>query len=98
VTDYVDDPRASEVLLTALEATTGDRQDRYGHPAVNLGERTADLFSAYVRNMPSVEFGATDVAALMILLKLARLQETPDDFDSLVDIAGYAAAAWRSAE
>jgi hypothetical protein len=87
------------VLEAAAGHTKGDRHLNYGHAAINLGERTADLFSAYVRNMGTVEFTATDVCNLMILLKVARLQENPafPHFDSLVDIAGYASSAWEAA-
>ena len=86
------------VLDAAAAHTKGERQQDYGPPRVNLGERTADLFSAYVRNMATAEFTATDVCNLMILLKVARLQESPSDphFDSLVDIAGYASSAWEA--
>jgi hypothetical protein len=46
---------------------------------------------------PSV-WTAVDVCNMMVLLKVARLQQTPDNphYDSLVDIAGYAASAWRA--
>jgi len=86
------------ILDAAAAHTKGDRHAVYGHASVNLGERTADLFSAYVRNMGTVEFTATDVCNLMILVKVARLQENPADphFDSLVDIAGYASSAWEA--
>ncbi len=36
-------------------------------------------------------FEPRDVAMLMILLKIARLAETPNHRDSIVDIIGYAA-------
>jgi hypothetical protein len=89
----------SEVLDAAKEQTLGPRQNDYGHPTVNLGQRTAALFAAYVQGMkdPSV-WTATDVCNMMILLKVARLQERPHEphFDSLVDIAGYASSAWRA--
>ena len=86
------------ILDAAAAHTKGDRHAVYGHASVNLGERTADLFSAYVRNMGTAEFTATDVCNLMILVKVARLQENPSDphFDSLVDIAGYASSAWEA--
>jgi hypothetical protein len=88
----------SDVLDAARAQTLGPRQDNYGHPAINLGERTADLFSAYVRNMGGRGFSTVDVCNLMILVKVARLMENPGDphFDSLVDIAGYASSAWRA--
>jgi hypothetical protein len=89
-----------DVLKSAAAQTFGPRQSDYGHPSINLGVRTANLFAAYVDGMedPSV-WTATDVCNMMILVKVARLQQTPGDphFDSLVDIAGYASAAWRAA-
>lgn len=90
----------SEVLRAAEEQTLGPRQNDYGHPRVNLGERTAALFAAYVQGMyDPTRWTATDVCNIMVLLKIARLQENPSDphFDSLVDIAGYASSAWRAA-
>jgi hypothetical protein len=86
------------VLEAAAQHTLGDRHANYGHSAINLGERTADLFSAYVRNMATRKFTATDVCNLMILVKVARLMENPaaPHFDSLVDIAGYASSAWEA--
>ena len=87
------------VLDAAAAHTTGERQHDYGPPRVNLGERTAALFAAYASGMddPAV-WTATDVCNMMILLKVARLQERPHEphFDSLVDIAGYASAAWEA--
>lgn len=89
----------SEVLQSAAEQTLGPRQADYGHPRINLGQRTASLFAAYVQGMndPAV-WTATDVCNIMVLLKVARLQQNPAEphFDSLVDIAGYASAAWRA--
>jgi hypothetical protein len=42
----------------------------------------------------AAHFTTADVAAMMRLVKEARLIETPDHRDSLVDIAGYAACSW----
>lgn len=89
----------SEVLDAAKEQTLGPRQNDYGHPSINLGIRTAALFEAYVKGMERPDkWTAVDVCNIMILLKVARLQERPDQphFDSLVDIAGYASSAWRA--
>jgi hypothetical protein len=88
-----------EVLSAAASHTVGPRHSDYGPARINIGERTADLFSAYVRNMETAEFTGTDVCNLMILVKVARLMENPSrpHFDSLVDIAGYASTAWEAA-
>ena len=87
------------VLEAAASHTLGPRHNDYGASAINIGERTADLFTAYVRNMATRTFTGTDVCNLMILVKVARLMEHPQrpHFDSLVDIAGYASTAWESA-
>ena len=37
------------------------------------------------------EISASDVAMMMVAIKLARLIETPDHKDSAIDLAGYAA-------
>jgi len=90
----------SEVLDAAKKQTLGPRQSDYGHPSVNLGLRTAALFEAYVKGMNDPDcWTAVDVCNIMILLKIARLQNDPNNphFDSLVDIAGYASSAWRAA-
>jgi hypothetical protein len=89
----------SDVLDAAKNQTLGPRQSDYGHPTTNLGVRTAALFAAYVQGMNDPNaWTATDVCNVMILLKIARLQNNPNDphFDSLVDIAGYASSAWRA--
>lgn len=88
----------NDVLATAAEQTLGPRQGNYGHPFVNLGVRTASLFAAYVQGMNDpTNWTAVDVCNMMILVKVARLQQDPNNphFDSLVDIAGYASSAWR---
>jgi len=89
----------SEVLDTAKSHTQGPRQSDYGPPWLNLGVRTASLFEAYVKGMNDPHsWTALDVCNIMILLKIARLQQCSVDphFDSLVDIAGYASAAWEA--
>jgi hypothetical protein len=90
----------SKILDDAKAHTQGPRQSDYGPPWLNLGVRTANLFAAYVQGMgdPNV-WTATDVCNMMILVKVARLQQDPANphFDSLVDIAGYASSAWEAA-
>lgn len=39
---------------------------------------------------------APEMVSMMIMLKLARLKETPDHLDSWIDIAGYASIAYES--
>ena len=77
-----------EVLNAALEATT-QRNVEYGKPE-NVFARIAHLWRAYLY----MTITETDVANMMILLKIARAKSNPDHFDNYVDIAGYAACGW----
>jgi Domain of unknown function (DUF6378) len=65
----------------------GEREQEYGTPAESFG-RIAGLWSTYLGR----ELTAQDVAAMMILLKVAR---GLDKRDTLIDIAGYARCAER---
>lgn len=75
-----------ELLTKAIEITEGARQEHYGSPEDNFGN-IADLWSVYLGKALS----RTDVAAMMILMKTARLMADPTHDDSWIDIAGYAA-------
>lgn len=72
-----------ELLDSAISkvATRSNREDTF--PVI------AKLWSAYL----SRPISESDVCALMILLKAARLSANYSSTDSLVDIAGYAACA-----
>ena len=80
--------KREEVLNTALEVVT-QRNVQYGKPE-NVFGTIASMWSAYL-NTPITD---TDVANMMILLKLARMKNNPNHFDNYVDIAGYAACGW----
>ena len=76
----------SEVLSTAERLVNGDRDQAHGAPALTF-QRIADLWSVFL----GVTITPAQVAELMILFKLARLQANPLNDDSWIDIAGYAA-------
>lgn len=65
---------------------TRERGERYGTPAENFG-RIAGIWGVVL----GVEITPEQVGLCMLGVKLARLVETPDDPDSLADLAGYAA-------
>lgn len=65
---------------------TADRGSRYSHPSVNFA-RIAAMWGPIF----GMEVTPTQVGLAMIAVKLARLIQTPDDEDSLQDLAGYAA-------
>jgi Domain of unknown function (DUF6378) len=79
------------VLDDAKTAVVGDRNKSYGPPVENF-KRIADYWNAHLRMTGrSSVIEPLDVPVMMILTKLARLAETPDHRDSIVDLAGYAA-------
>jgi hypothetical protein len=88
------------LLETAIEAVA-DRGLNYGRPEDNF-RRIARLWSTHLVNRYGEGFGGDttvavpaldehDVAQMMILMKVARLENSPKHADSAVDIAGYAA-------
>ncbi len=74
------------ILEEAHEVIYGDRECTYGDPGKNL-RTIASMWSAYLDK----EVTYRDVCNMMVLMKVARLKNTPDHRDSLVDIAGYTA-------
>lgn len=76
----------SEMLDKAKEIVTKDRQAQHGKPEDSFG-KIADYWSAYL----GIPLKGYDVANLMILLKIARAQINPTNYDNYTDAAGYAA-------
>lgn len=75
-----------QLLKEAADIVCADRNTAYGEPEDSF-EKIAILWSAWIKQ----PLTASDVAAMMILFKLARLKENPRHRDSILDIAGYAA-------
>ena len=76
----------AECLHTAEEIVTKDRNSQYGEPE--------DCFALIARlwtDYTAVSLNSADVAAMMILLKVARVRNGKAKDDSWVDMAGYAA-------
>lgn len=89
-----------EVLETAASCVCGQREQDYGSPERNF-ETIGYMWSVYLReacgvNMAVNAISPHDVAAMMALLKVARIagargnRVAPTD-DCWIDIAGYAA-------
>lgn len=74
-----------QLLDNARERVTGQRSQDYGKVEDNFST-IAQLWGGYMDKTISCE----DVAALMVLLKIARIKGGSTD-DSWVDVAGYAA-------
>lgn len=76
----------TELLEKARKTVYGDREQDYGSPE-NSFQRIAEFWAAYLNQ----QITPVDVAAMMSLLKLARVAEGHAKEDSWVDLAGYAA-------
>lgn len=74
------------VLQKADLIINGPRNEAYGDPRLNH-QRIADLWSTYL----GVPVTWVQAIHMMILLKVARLMQTPMHEDSVMDIIGYAA-------
>lgn len=83
------------ILSQAEHCVCGKREQDYGSPEDNFG-RIAAMWEAYMRGN-CVSDGADiciapkDVAAMMALLKIARIASGNAKTDNWVDLAGYAA-------
>lgn len=84
------------VLNEALRITKKDRNTAYGDPEDNFAN-IAGLWREYLRGKNIESLDAADVAAMMILMKVARLKFNPVHRDSWVDAAGYAACGAQAA-
>lgn len=79
-------------ILNEAITTVAGRGKSYGRPEDNF-ERIARLWATHLANRygVSIVIDAQDVAMMMILMKVARLENDPSHHDSWVDVAGYAA-------
>lgn len=80
----------TDILRTAEECITVDRQSTHGNAEDNFS-RIALLWSAYFDC--DYMFDAKDVAAMMVLFKMARYKANPSHPDNMIDACGYAAFA-----
>lgn len=91
----------SEILDAARRCVCGQREQDYGKPEDNFNSIgllwSVYLISAhpdYTKDLPYNGITAKDVAAMMALLKVARIATgSGKTADSFVDLAGYAACA-----
>lgn len=83
----------TDLLRETNETVTGDRQDTHGHIVDNF-EQIAEFWSAYLE----IEVTSTDVAELMVLVKISRQQVGSQDVDHYKDQAGYSAIAGAISE
>jgi hypothetical protein len=85
----------SEILAAAERCVCGDRETDYGGPERNFA-RIAEFWTTYLRDKavpPGVDLCILpeDVAAMLALLKIARIASGHAKADNWIDLAGYAA-------
>lgn len=81
-----------EVLATALSYITKDRAATHGDAENSFGV-IASYWSTYLKSI-GMDMGSLaphDVAAMMILFKMARVGNNPSHSDNWIDTAGYSA-------
>lgn len=86
-------PTRSDILDLAKRCVCGDREQDYGSPEQNF-ERIAEMWEAYLAGKCTacdVCIQPEDVAAMLALLKIARIASGHAKADNWVDLAGYAA-------
>lgn len=76
------------ILEDAKKIVDNDRNKEYGDLKPGF-ERIAAFWEAYL----GVSIAHHDVAHMMMLYKIARLQGKPGHYDSLRDVAGFAYCA-----
>ena len=81
--------KALDVLERAISLIHGQRAKDYGDAQASF-QRMADLVNPIIKKADG-KLTASDMAIVMIQVKIARLQESPNHADSWIDIAGYAA-------
>lgn len=75
-----------DILAHAMQCVCGEREQTYGKPERNF-EKIAEFWSTYT----GCAIDAADVAAMLALLKIARISSGNYKEDNWVDLAGYAA-------
>lgn len=87
--------KRTEILDAAKNIVNGERDQQYGSPEDSFAV-IAELWQSYIRS-GCIKVGAVvrilpeDVAAMMALLKIARISTGQSKADNWVDLAGYAA-------
>ena len=93
--NYSSAPKLGDCLGEAKEVICGERQDTYGSPEDSF-QIIAEYWSTYLKNR-LVDVGTPldkkDIAHMMILFKMARVQGQVAKRDNYVDICGYAGIA-----
>lgn len=84
-----------QFLDEAKKCVCTDREGQYGTPEDNFGT-IAEFWDSYLKSVLNLHeydslLDSTDVAAMMALLKIARISTGKPKVDNWVDLIGYAA-------
>ena len=82
-----------EILENAKKCVSGERDEQYGKPEDSFGT-IAKLWTTYLNAAGGNDGGpisSRDVAAMLALMKIARIASGVYKADNWVDLAGYAA-------
>jgi hypothetical protein len=87
--------KATDIAAKAAELIGGDREQTHGDKRVNFDNIAAywNAFLCMTDRGGFIELTAADVAKMMALLKLARMESGEFNPDDAVDACGYAAIA-----
>ena len=89
-------PPRVQALDQASALINGDRDKEYGHPKENF-DRFRTMVNAYLGKRIEGGLTATDVSAVLSMLKLSRLAHDPNKLDSWRDLVGYGALGFEMA-
>lgn len=83
---------ANQIASRAAELVNGDREKTHGDKAVNFGN-IAELWHTwlFIRFGEECPLSGADVAKMMALLKIARMESGEFNEDDAIDAAGYIA-------
>lgn len=89
--EHMEPTTRESILETAKRCVCGDREQDYGRPESNF-RTIASLWIDYLSAKDdALDIRPHDVAAMLALLKIARIATGPAKEDNWVDLAGYAA-------
>jgi len=80
----------AEILSKAEECVNGNREQDYGSPEKNF-VAIASLWNSYLQRRRARYVAPKDVAAMLALVKIARIASGNAKDDNWIDLAGYAA-------
>ena len=85
----------TQILEAANRCVCGERDTQYGNPENNF-KTIAEFWTTYVKARCAspgsvIDISPEDVAAMMALLKIARITSAEPKADNWIDLAGYAA-------